>query len=65
MSYCVQVASLDPNEPYPKIVEPRSANNAGILACRLSPSDSDEDDNGRNEEGAYGMAASPHGHGRM
>ena len=24
MSFCVQVASLDPDEPYPKIVEPRS-----------------------------------------
>ena len=24
MSYCVQVASLDPDKPYPKIVETRS-----------------------------------------
>ena len=24
MSFCVQVASLDPDVPYPKIVEPRS-----------------------------------------
>ena len=37
----------------------KKVNNAGILACRLSPpEDSDEDDNGRNEEGAYGMATS-------
>ena len=38
MSFCVQVASLDPDEPYPKIVEPRSVVQSvgGILMGLLS-----------------------------
>ena len=30
MSFCVQVPSLDPDEPYPKTVEPRSGSNSAI-----------------------------------